>query len=146
MPRRIHGVRFAITSTARSVRRIAARGPGVGVDARIASAESAPIPWRWTARSCPSARHPTQFDASAVLEARARADDQITHGSGDDDVAGVGLAEDPRGDVHGQSPDVGAQQFTLAGVDAGANLDTQRLGVIAKSLGGSEWPASGRQR
>src|SRR6478609_458666 len=31
-PRRIHGVRLAIAATARSERRIAVRGPGVGVD------------------------------------------------------------------------------------------------------------------
>jgi hypothetical protein len=37
MPRRIHGVRFAITSTARSDRRIMVRGPGVGVDASLRS-------------------------------------------------------------------------------------------------------------
>ena len=52
MPRRIHGVRLAITSTARSVRCIVARGPGVGADASCASADPARVPWRSTARSC----------------------------------------------------------------------------------------------
>ena len=52
IPRRIHGVRLAITSTARSVRRIAVRGPGVGVDASSASADPARGPWRSTASSC----------------------------------------------------------------------------------------------
>ena len=145
MPRRIHGVRFAITSTARSVRRIAVRGPGVGVDARIASAESAPIPWRWTARSCPSARHPTQFDASAVLEARARADDQITHGSGHDDVAGVGLAEDPRGDVHCQSP-MSASSSSHSPVWMPARISIPNVSASLRRASASEWPASGRQR
>jgi len=32
IPRRIHGVRLAISATARSDGRIALRGPGVGVD------------------------------------------------------------------------------------------------------------------
>ena len=44
MPRSIHGVRFATTATARSDRRIALRGPGVGVDASSASAEPACAP------------------------------------------------------------------------------------------------------
>jgi hypothetical protein len=52
MPRRIHGVRLAITATARSDRRIAVRGPGVGVDASSASADPAGGPWRSTASSC----------------------------------------------------------------------------------------------
>ena len=52
IPRRIHGVRLAITSTARSERRIPGRGPGVGVDASSASTDPAGGPWRSTARSC----------------------------------------------------------------------------------------------
>src|SRR6201999_4604931 len=52
MPRRIHGVRLAITATARSERRIAVRGPGVGVDASCASADPAGGPWGLTASSC----------------------------------------------------------------------------------------------
>ncbi len=52
MARRIHGVRFAITATARSDGRIALRGPGVGVDANPASADPARGPWRSTANSC----------------------------------------------------------------------------------------------
>ena len=79
----------------------------------------------------PGAGHATQLDAAAVLEAGARADDQITHGAGDEDFAGAGLAEDPRRDVYGDPPDVGVQQFALAGVDAGADLDAQGLGVGA---------------
>jgi hypothetical protein len=51
-PRRIHGVRLAIAATARSERRIAVRGPGVGVDTSAASADPARAPWRSTARSC----------------------------------------------------------------------------------------------
>jgi hypothetical protein len=51
----------------------------------------------------PGAGHATQFDAAAVLEARARAGDQITDGAGDKDSAGRGLAENP----HCDSSDVG---------------------------------------
>jgi hypothetical protein len=40
MVRSIHGVRLAMTSTARSDRRIAVRGPGVGNAANCASADS----------------------------------------------------------------------------------------------------------
>ena len=55
-PRRIHGVRLAMTSTARSDRRIAVRGPGVGIDASAASALPARAPRRSTARYAGSGR------------------------------------------------------------------------------------------
>ena len=40
------------------------------------------------------------------LAARARADDQVMDGAGDEDFTGAGLAEDPRGDVHCDPADV----------------------------------------
>jgi hypothetical protein len=49
IPRRIHGVRPAISFAARSERRIAMRAPGVGVDTNSASADPARAPWRSTA-------------------------------------------------------------------------------------------------
>jgi hypothetical protein len=52
IPRRIHGVRLAISATARSERRIAVRGLGVGVDTSCASAS------RKSARSAVSWREP----------------------------------------------------------------------------------------
>jgi hypothetical protein len=52
IPRTIHGVRLAITSTARSERRIAVRRSGVDIDASSASADPARAPWRSTAKSC----------------------------------------------------------------------------------------------
>ena len=137
IPRRIHGVRLAIASTARSERRIAVRRAGVGIDTSSASADPARGPWRSTAE-LPGAGHTTQLDAAAVLEAGARADDQVTDGPGDEDFAGAGLAEDPRRDVDGEPPDVGVQQFALAGVDASADLDAQCLGVSAQGLGAAD--------
>jgi hypothetical protein len=62
----------------------------------------------------------------------ARADDQVAHGAGDEDFAGAGLSEDPRRDLYGEPADVGVQQFTFAGVDAGADLDTQCFGLSAQ--------------
>ncbi len=75
----------------------------------------------------PAAGHATQLDAAAILEARARADHQVPDCAVDKDFAHPGLTEDPRRDVYGDAPDVGAQQFALAGVDAGADLDAQCL-------------------
>ena len=86
----------------------------------------------------PGAGHAAQLDAATVLEARARPDDQITHSAGDEDFAGTGVAEDPRGDVDGDPPDVGIQQFTFAGVNAGADLDAQGLGVSMQGLGAAD--------
>jgi hypothetical protein len=138
IPRRIHGVRRAINSTARSERRIAVRGPGVGVDTSCASADPAGGPWRSTARELPGARHAAQLNIAAVLKAGARADDQVTHGARDEDFPRAGLAEDPRRDVYGDPADVVVPQFALAGVDAGADLDTQCLDVGAQRLGAAD--------
>jgi hypothetical protein len=41
----------------------------------------------------PGAGHAGQLDAATVLEASARADDQVTHGAGDQDFAGAAVAE-----------------------------------------------------
>jgi len=82
----------------------------------------------------PGAGHATQLDAAAILEARARAHDQVPDRAVDKDFAHPGLAEDARRDVYRDPPDVGAQQFALAGVDAGPDLDTQCFGVSAQSL------------
>jgi hypothetical protein len=82
----------------------------------------------------PGAGHATQLDAAAVLEAGARADDQVTHGAGDEDFAGARVAEDPGRDVYREPPYVAVQQFALAGVDTYADLDAQRLSVSAQGL------------
>ena len=138
IPRRIHGVRLAITSTARSERRIAVRGPGVGVDASSASADPARGPWRSTASSCQVPGTPRNSTLPRSSKAGARADDQVTHGARDEDFAGAGLAEDARRDVYGDPADVVVEQFALAGVDAGADLDAQRLGIRAQRLGAAD--------
>ena len=46
--------------------------------------------------------------------------------------------QDPRRDVYGDPPDVGVEQFALAGVDAGADLDAQCLGLSAQRLGAAD--------
>src|SRR5271155_1499452 len=86
----------------------------------------------------PGAGHATQLDAAAVLEARARADDQVTHGAGDEDFTRSSVAEDARRDVYCNAPDVAVQQFALAGVDASADLDAQCLGVSTQGLGAAD--------
>ena len=137
IPRRIHGVRLAITSTARSDRRIAVRGPEWALT---------PVP----PRPIPPARRGDRPPAVARCRARHAArrcrgpqspcpTRRPGHGRcGNEDFAGAGLAEDPRRDVYGDPPDVGVQQFALAGVDAGADLDAQCLGVSAQGLGAAD--------
>jgi hypothetical protein len=83
----------------------------------------------------PDAGHATQLDAATVVETRSRADDQVPDGTGNKDLSGFGLAKDSRRDVYRDPPDIGVQQFTLAGVDPSADLDSQCLGVIAQRLG-----------
>ena len=131
-------MRLAITSTARSERRIAVRGPGVGVDASSASADPARGPWRSTARSCqvPGTPRSSTLPRSSkpvpepTTRSRTVRETRIS--------PGAGLAEDPRGDVYGDPPDVVVQQFAFAGVDAGADLDAQCLGVSAQGLGAAD--------
>jgi hypothetical protein len=92
----------------------------------------------------PGAGHATQLDAAAILEAGARADDQVPDRAVDKDFAHPGLTEDARRNVYRDPPDVGAQQFTLAGVDTRADLDTQCFGVGAQGFGPSNvvrWPS-----
>ena len=64
-PRRIHGVRLAIAATARSERRIAVRGPGVGVDISSASADPAGGPWRTT--NAAAATHNTEREVVVMV-------------------------------------------------------------------------------
>jgi hypothetical protein len=55
-------------------------------------------------KQLPGAGQAAQFDVAAVLEAGARADDQVTHSAGHEDVTGTGLAADPRRDVYRDPP------------------------------------------
>ena len=63
---------------------------------------------------------------AAVLEDEARAGDEVLDGGADEDLGGAGERGDPGADVHGDAADVGAQQLDLAGVAAGADLESQR--------------------
>ncbi len=86
----------------------------------------------------PGAGHTTQLDGPAILEARARADDQVMNRAGDEDFPGAGLAQNPRSDMYGDSADVVGLQFALASVNASADLNTQRLGVVTQGLGAAD--------
>ncbi len=134
-PRRIHGVRFAITATARSDRRIAVRGPGVGVDASFASAESACAPWRSTASSSQLPGTPR----NSTLPRSSKPVPEPTTRSRT--VRETRISPAPawprmRAAMWTASPPMSAcQQFALAGVDARADLDAQPFGVGAQCLG-----------
>ncbi len=86
----------------------------------------------------PDTGHTAQLDAAAVLEPRPRADDKVADGAGNEDFTGAGLTADPRRNVYREPPDVGLQQFALAGVDTGANLHAQCLGITAQRLGAAD--------
>jgi hypothetical protein len=66
IPRRIHGVRLAITAAARSERRIAVRGPGVGVDANCLG-RSGRRAVAVDRQELPGAGHAAQLDGFADL-------------------------------------------------------------------------------
>ena len=97
-------MRLAIAATARSAGRITVRGPGVGVARKFRLGRSRPRAVAIDRQQLPDAGHATQLDAAAVLEARTRADHQVTHGARDEDLAGAGLPADPRRNVYGDPP------------------------------------------
>jgi len=71
-------VRLAIAATGRGPkRRIAVRGPGVGIDVSSASAEPARGPWRSTASSCQVPGTPRSSTLPRSSKPVARADDQV---------------------------------------------------------------------
>ena len=122
-PRRIHGVCRAITASARSERRIAVRGPGVGVDASSASGDPARAPSRATANSCqvPGTPRNSTLPRSSkpvpepTTRSRTVRDTRIS--------SAPAWPQYPRGDVDRDPPDVCVEQFALAGMDASADLD-----------------------
>ena len=69
---------------------------------------------------------------------RARADDQITHGAGDENFPRAGPTADPCRDVNCDPANVVVAQFAFAGVNAGADLDAQGLDVSAQGLGAAD--------
>jgi hypothetical protein len=110
----------------------------VGIDASFRLGRSRPRAVSIDCQELPGAGYATQLDGPAVLEARARADHQVTHGAGNEDFTGAGLAQDARRDVYCNAPDVGVEQFAFARVDASADLDAQCFGVSTQGLGAAD--------
>ena len=81
----------------------------------------------------PGAGHAPQLDAAAVLEG-AGPDDQVADGARDEDFA---RAASPRmrAPMWTASPRMSAAAAPLAGVEAGADLDAQCLGVSVQDVG-----------
>ena len=72
------------------------------------------------------------------LEARARADDQVTHGARHEDFPAPAWPTIRAAMCTAIPPMSAAQQFALAGVNASADLDTQCLGVSTQGLGAAD--------
>ena len=145
IPRTIHGARLAIASTARSERRIAVRRPGVGIDASSASADPAGGPWRSTARSCqvPGTPRSSTLPRSSkpvpepTTRSRTVRETRISPAPAWPKIRAAMCTAMP--------PDVGVEQFALAGVDASADLRcpvSRRRRARPRRSG---WPASGRR-
>ncbi len=137
IPRRIHGVRLAIIATARSERRIAVRGPGWA----LTPVAPRPIrPARRGDRPPAAARCRARRAARRVRGPRSPCPSRPPGHArcARPGFARLGVAEDARRDVYREPPDIGLQQFTLAGVDAGADLDAQGFGVGAQGLGAAD--------
>ena len=120
-----------IAATARSERRIAVRRPGVGIDTSSASADPPGGPWRSTARSCqvPGTPRSSTLPRSSkpvpepTTRSRTVRETRISPAPAWPRIRAAMCTAMPA--------DVGVQQFALAGVDAGADLDAQCLGVSA---------------
>ena len=123
--------------SARSDRRIAPRGLGVGIaEASSASADPAAGPWRSTARSCQLPGTPRSSTVPRSSKPGTRADDQIAHGARHEDFAGVGLRRGSVPRCVPRCPPISlSMQFALAGVNACADVDAQGLGLSTQRLG-----------
>jgi hypothetical protein len=61
---------------------------------------------------------------TAVVELDPRASDEILDRARDEHLPGLGFRCDARADVDGESADLAFDQFALAGVQAGANVES----------------------
>src|SRR5829696_7726563 len=68
----------------------------------------------------PLARHALERVIAAVLELDLRADHDVFHGAGNEDLAGFGESCESSGDVNGESAHVVPDEVALSGVDSGA--------------------------
>jgi hypothetical protein len=113
---------------------VAAHGSELGY---IFDLPSAPF----QAKSCQGPSMPLSGRVPMSSMVMPRADDQIPHGPGGQDLPGPGRGHDPRRDVHGDSPDVAVAELDLAGVQSGADLQADPLELLAERGHAAERPA-----
>ena len=85
---------------------------------------------------------------AAILEADARAGDQVFDGAGDEHLAGVCERGDASTNVHGQPADVIAVELAFAGMDGGAHFEAEPAYLLGDRGGASDrprWPVEGGQ-
>src|SRR3954451_23691815 len=79
----------------------------------------------------PGPRHALEPALAPIIELDTRADDQVLHGGGDEDLSGSGGGRNPLADVDGDAGDVIAPDFALTGVEAGADLDAKAASPLS---------------
>src|ERR1700730_6878800 len=103
---------------------------------RVDAASRAPRPGAGASRvELPSIRDPFQSMDPAILEEDARTGAEVFDGARHDNLARCRDGADARRDVDGDASDVIAVHFDLPGVNAGANLETERVQVPDDVLG-----------
>src|SRR4029453_16882044 len=80
----------------------------------------------------PGALDALELAGAAVGQGDAGAGAQVADGPGHQDLAGVGLGQDPGGEVDGDAADVVAAQLDLAGVEPGPDLDVDVDELVAE--------------
>src|SRR5262245_49470060 len=91
----------------------------------------------------PFARHPPELVDAAVAALDLRAGDEIPHGLRNQDLPGSRERSDSRTGRHGDPAQLAVHPLTLAGVEAGADLQTQCANALAdreSALDCAPWP------
>src|SRR5438876_11516308 len=85
----------------------------------------------------PRAGYALELVCAALVEAQAGAGDESFRGAGHQDFAGTGKRRDSSADVHGDARQLGPKNLTLAGMQPGANGETQTLNGIGDRARGA---------
>jgi hypothetical protein len=82
---------------------------------------------------------------AALVEIEVGTDHEVLDRVRDENLARSGQGDHPGGDVDGQAPDVAGDEFALAGVEPGSDMDTDLAEFIADRTGTVDCPARTRE-
>src|SRR5688500_4729741 len=86
----------------------------------------------------PASGNVLQFVRAAILEPDARPGDEVLDGARDEDLPRLRGGGDPRAGMHGDAMCLAAGELDLAGVQPGADLESERAHGIANLAGAAD--------